>query len=49
MLEYVYSLGNAVKKTRVEHVLTQNEVADKNDVDVRTVLNIVNYKVNPIM
>lgn len=47
MLEYVRSLGDAVKNARIELGLTQNEVADKIDVDVRTVLNIENYKGNP--
>lgn len=49
MLEYVHSLGDAVKNARMELSLTQNEVADKIDVDVRTVLNIENYKGNPKM
>ena len=43
MLEYVRSLGDAVKNARIELGLTQNEVADKIDVDVRTILNIENY------
>jgi DNA-binding XRE family transcriptional regulator len=49
MLDYVCSLGDAVKSARIELGLTQNEVADKIDVDVRTVLNIENYKGNPKM
>ena len=42
-------LGDAVKRARGKLDLTQNEVADLADVDVRTVLNIENYKGNPKM
>lgn len=49
MLEYVHFLGDAVKNARMALGLTQNEVADKIDVDVRTILNIENYKGNPKM
>ena len=34
---------------RCQNTLTQNEVADAVDIDVRTVLNIENYKGNPKM
>lgn len=47
MQEYSRSLGDAVKRARGELELTQNEVADSADIDVRTVLNIENYKGNP--
>ncbi len=47
MLDYVHPLGDAVKRARGELGLTQREVADKIDIDVRTVLNIENYKGNP--
>lgn len=47
MLDYSHSLGDAVKRARGELGLTQREVADKVDIDVRTVLNIENYKGNP--
>jgi len=47
MLDYSHPLGDAVKRARGELGLTQREVADKVDIDVRTVLNIENYKGNP--
>ena len=47
MLDYSRALGDAVKRARGELGLTQREVAEKIDIDVRTVLNIENYKGNP--
>ena len=44
-----YPLGNAVKSTRYQRGLTQLQVADMADIDVRTVMNIENYKANPKM
>ena len=44
MQEFSQPLGDAVKKARGELGLTQNQVADQIDVDVRTVMNIENYK-----
>lgn len=49
MPEYSRPLGDTVKRARGKLGLTQNEVADAADVDVRTVLNIENYKGNPKM
>ncbi len=49
MSEYARPLGDAVKCARGRLDLTQGEVADKINVDVRTVLNIENYKGNPKM
>ena len=49
MSEYSRPLGDAVKRARGKAGLTQNEVADTADIDVRTVLNIENYKGNPKM
>ena len=49
MQEYSRPLGDAVKRARGKLGLTQNEVADATDIDVRTVLNIENYKGNPKM
>ncbi|MBE6718986.1 MAG: helix-turn-helix transcriptional regulator [Ruminococcaceae bacterium] len=49
MHDYSRPLGDAVKRARGKLNLTQNEVADLADVDVRTVLNIENYKGNPKM
>ena len=47
MPEYSRSLGDAIKRARGRAGLTQSEVADAADIDVRTVLNIENYKGNP--
>ena len=47
MLEYSKPLGDVVKAARKRMDLTQNEVANSIDVDVRTVMNIENYKGNP--
>lgn len=49
MPEYSRPLGDAIKRARGKLDLTQNEVADAADIDVRTVLNIENYKGNPKM
>ena len=49
MHEYSRPLGDAVKRARGKLDLTQSEVADLADIDVRTVLNIENYKGNPKM
>ena len=49
MHEYSRPLGDAIKRSRGKLGLTQSEVADKVDIDVRTVLNIENYKGNPKM
>ena len=49
MHDYSRPLGDAVKRARGKLDLTQNEVADLADIDVRTVLNIENYKGNPKM
>lgn len=45
--EYSRPLGDAIKRARGKLGLTQNEVADAAEIDVRTVLNIENYKGNP--
>lgn len=47
MKQYSRFLGDAVKRARGASGLTQREVADKMNKDVRTVLNIENYKGNP--
>ena len=49
MSDYAYTLGDAVKRARGKSGLTQSEVADAANIDVRTVLNIENYKGNPKM
>ena len=47
MPEFTRPLGDAVKRARGELEITQRQVAEAADVDVRTVLNIENYKGNP--
>ena len=47
MLDFAHSLGDVVKCTRGSLGLTQNEVAEMANIDVRTVINIENYKGNP--
>lgn len=49
MSDFAHTLGDAVKRARGKSGLTQSEVADAANVDVRTVLNIENYKGNPKM
>ena len=46
MKEYSRYLGDTVKRARGASGLTQREVADRMNKDVRTVLNIENYKGN---
>ena len=49
MLDYVHILGDVMKAARLKLGLTQGQLAEQADVDVRTVLNIENYKGNPKM
>ena len=49
MYDFSRPLGDAVKSTRYQRGLTQNQVADMAEIDVRTVMNIENYKANPKM
>ena len=49
MYDFSRPLGDAVKSTRYQRGLTQSQVADLVDLDVRTVMNIENYKANPKM
>ena len=49
MQDYSHPLGDAVKVARSELGLTQEQVAGKIDADVRTVMNIENYKGTPKM
>lgn len=49
MLDYSRALGDTIRRARAKLNLTQSEVAESIDVDVRTVLNIENYKGNPKM
>ena len=47
MSEYSKYLGDAVKQARSKTTLTQAQVAEKANIDNRTVLNIENNKGNP--
>ena len=47
MLKYSQRLANAVKKARSELALTQEEVAEKCDTDVRTIINMDMGRGNP--
>ena len=49
MPDYSNTLGDAVRRARMKLDLTQSEVTESIDVDVRTVLNIENSKGNPKM
>ena len=49
MPEYTQVLGDVVRDARKRLSLTQNDVADLADVDVRTILNIENHKGNPTL
>lgn len=49
MSDFTKPLGDAVRKARLELGYTQAQVADRIDIDTRTVLNIENYKGNPKM
>ena len=49
MPDYSHTLGDAVRRARMKLDLTQSEVAESIDVDIRTVLNIENSKGNPKM
>ena len=47
MLKYSQRLAEAVKKARLELGLTQEEVANKCDTDVRTIINMEMGRGNP--
>ena len=49
MYDPMQILGKVVKQARLERGLTQNDVAERIDVDVRTVLKIESQKGNPKM
>lgn len=49
MSDFTHPLGDTVKRAREKQELTQAQVADSIDIDMRTVLNIENYKGNPKM
>ena len=49
MSDFTHPLGDTVKSKKKKQELTQAQVADSIDIDMRTVLNIENYKGNPKM
>ena len=49
MPEFSHTLGDTIRRARMQLDMTQSEVAEAIDVDVRTVLNIENHKGNPKM
>ena len=49
MPDYSRPLGDTVRKAREQMGMTQNQVAELLNIDVRTLLNIENYKGNPKM
>ena len=49
MSEYGRTLGEAVRTARLNRGLTQIALANMLDLDVRTIINIENYKGNPKM
>ena len=49
MPDFSQPLGDTVKQARKELDYTQSYVADKIDIDTRTLINIENHKGNPTM
>ena len=49
MHEYVYVLGNIIRRERLRAGLTQDELAERVGVDARTILKIENHRGNPKM
>lgn len=47
MSDFTRPLGDTVKKARTDLDMTQSQVAELIDVDVRTIINIENYRGNP--
>lgn len=47
MTEYGRLLGCAVKRARMDLKLTQEQVAERSGVDIRTVINIEKFRGNP--
>ena len=47
MSDYIKTLGIVVRNARIQMKLTQNDVADRINVDNRTILNIENQRGNP--
>ena len=49
MHDFAQQLGDTIKKARLRQGLTQNQLAERINVDVRTIIHIENYKANPKM
>lgn len=47
MSDFTRPLGDTIKKARTDLDMTQSQVAELIDVDVRTIINIENYRGNP--
>lgn len=47
MHDYVKTLGSVIRKAREEQGLTQAALAEKLGIDVRTIINIENFRGNP--
>lgn len=49
MLDFTHPLGDTVKKARMEQGFTQASIAERIDIDSRTIINIERYKGNPTL
>lgn len=49
MHEYVYVLGDIIRRERLKAGLTQDELAERVGIDSRTILQIENHRGNPKM
>ena len=49
MHSFAQQLGDTIKKARLRLGLTQNQLAERINVDVRTIIHIENYRANPKM
>ena len=47
MHDYVKTLGTVIRKAREEQGLSQASLAEKLGIDVRTIINIENFRGNP--
>ena len=49
MLNFTRPLGDTVRKARTEQGFTQASIAERVDIDSRTIINIERYKGNPTL
>ena len=47
MHDYVKTLGTVIRKAREEQGMSQASLAEKLGIDVRTIINIENFRGNP--